>query len=113
MSQAIHYSDRVKEDDKALCGMSITKLDYQGKNRSGYIKKLNASNNRRKVTCLRCKDILKSPSAKKIKDKKLDLLVAHLSTRDQAERIAKVRKNRGFKCVTITKEADGYAVYGK
>jgi len=49
---------------------------------------------------------------KKIKGKTLELLSAHYTTRTQAERVAKVRRHRGFHNVSVSKEPDGWAVYG-
>jgi len=49
---------------------------------------------------------------KRIRGKTLRLLSGHYVTKAQATKIAKIRRHRGFKYVSVAKEHDGWAVYG-
>ena len=49
---------------------------------------------------------------KKIRGRVLDLLKSGIKTKEQAEKVKKQWQKRDWKYVTITKEYDGYAIYG-
>lgn len=49
---------------------------------------------------------------KRIRGRLLDLCKSGIKTKQQAETTKAQWKKRGWKYVTVTKEYDGYAVYG-